>query len=365
MKVLSSFLAFMVYGATMAQVSDAYTFKILKQNDALPVCSQGNTGTCWSFSTASFLESEIIRMGHKPVDLSEMHIVKNVYKEKADNYVRYHGKTNFGQGSLAHDYLQAAEKNGLVPNKSFHPDLHQDKKHNHKEVFTVLNSMVKTYSGSDKLSPNWKKAINGVLDGYFGDDVETFSYDGEKFSPKTFSNHLGIDFSKYRHVTSYKDFSMAEPVILPVPDNWSNGKYDNVPLFTLWEMVEMAVLNGYTLSWDADVSNKGFNSKDGIAIVPTQKVDWKTIKKPAKEKTITADDRQKNFDNHVVTDDHLMHITGMAKDQNGTKYLVVKNSWGTERGLKDFEGYIFVSEAYFKLNTISITFHQDALMIHR
>lgn len=342
--------------------TEVYQFQITKQNDALPVCSQGKTGTCWSFATASFLESELMRMGKGKIDLSEMFIVKNIYKEKVENYVRYHGKTNFGQGSLAHDYLNAVEKYGLMPNDAFYPEIHIDKKHNHKELFSVLKSMANTFATSGNLTGKWKVGYQAVLDAYFGADKENFEYKGKTYNPESFKKNLKIEPKKYRHITSFTHLPMGEkPVVLQLPDNWSRGSFENMPMTMMFEMTEMAILNGFTVVWDADVSNKGFNSKKGIAIAPKEdNFSWNELKEPAKELEISQELRQKEFDRHVVTDDHLMHITGMATDQKGNKYFVVKNSWGTKRGKEGFEGYLFVSKAYFMLNTIAVTFHQDA-----
>lgn len=339
-----------------------YNFVETHQNDALDVLSQGKTGTCWSFATSSFLESELIRMGKGPINLSEMFIVKNVYKEKANNYVRFHGKTNFGEGSLSHDYLNAAEKYGVVPYENFHPEIHEDKKHNHSEMVSVLKPMVKTFASSSNLSLTWQNAYDRVLDVYFGSDPESIKMDGKSYSPIEYKNALGIVASDYRHFTSFTHHPFKSSFILEVPDNWANGLYENIDLDYLTQLSITALKMGYTISWDADVSNKGFSSKKGYALVPNDDdFNVNNITEAVEEKVITQEMRQEKFDKHIVTDDHLMHITGVTEDENGKVFFIVKNSWGTERGLEGFEGHIFVSEAYFRLNTISVTLHKTAL----
>lgn len=339
-----------------------YNFVHTKQNDALDVLSQGRTGTCWSFATSSFLESELIRMGKGPINLSEMFIVKNVYKEKANNYVRFHGKTNFGEGSLTHDYLNAAEKYGVMPFEDFHPEIHEDKKHNHSEMVSILKPMVKTFAKSSNLSDKWKEAYNRVLDIYFGSEEDSFKADGKEYSPKSYKNALGIVAADYRHFTSYTHHPFKSSFILEVPDNWANGEYENIPIDQLTEMSKVALRMGYTISWDADVSNKGFSSSKGLALVPKdESIKVNDLKEPIEEVEVTQELRQEKFDKHIVTDDHLMHITGITEDEDGNTFFIVKNSWGVERGMEGFEGHIFVSEAYFKLNTISVTLHKTAL----
>lgn len=359
-------IATSLFAQEKKDIEPIYHFVHTKQNDALDVLSQGRTGTCWSFATSSFLESELMRMGKGNINLSEMYIVKNVYKEKANNYVRFHGKTNFGEGSLTHDYLNAAEKYGLVPFEDFHPEIHQDKLHNHAEMVSILKPMVSTFAKSSNLTDNWQDAYSRVLDVYFGSDPKGVDVDGKSLSPKKYKDHLGIVAADYRHFTSYLHHPFKSNFILEVPDNWANGEYENIPINHLTEMCKTALRMGYTISWDADVSNNGFSSQQGLALVPKDdKVKVNDITEPIEEKVITQEMRQEKFDKHIVTDDHLMHITGITEDEEGNTFFIVKNSWGTERGMKGFEGHVIVSEAYFRLNTISVTLHKTALHLRK
>ncbi len=336
-----------------------YSFDVIKQNKALEVCSQGITGTCWSFSTASFLESELERMGFGKNDLSEMYIVKNVYKEKAMNYVNYHGKTNFGEGSLAHDYLNAAEKYGLMSYEAF-PGRVADEKYDHREMASVLEAYIKAVVKNGKLTKHWKDGYAAVLDAYLGADGAVSNFNGKSVNPMDFKKAIGFKAADYITLTSFTHHPMEKDIILELPDNWSNGFHYNVALDELEETTIKALEEGYTLVWDADVSNKGFSSKEGMAIVPKVKEDSMFVYM-GEEMEIDAAYRQELFEDQETTDDHLMHITGLAKDQNGEKYFIVKNSWGTERGREGHEGYLFVSSAYFRLNTISVTLHKSAL----
>ncbi len=337
----------------------AYNFEAISQNKALEVCSQGITGTCWSFSTASFLESELERLGHGKLDLSEMFIVKNVYKEKALNYVSYHGKTNFGEGSLAHDYLNAAEKYGLMTYAAF-PGRIADERYDHREMASILEAYVKAVVSNGKLTKHWKDGYAGVLDAYLGEDNEESNFNGKKLSALELKEKVGFSAADYITLTSFTHHPFGKNIILELPDNWSNGFHYNMELDKLESATVAALEAGYTLVWDADVSNDGFSSKEGIAIVPEEVTDSMFVYVGAEE-AITPALRQEKFEDQITTDDHLMHITGLAKDQNGTTYFLVKNSWGTERGREGFEGYLFVSSEYFRLNTISVTVHKSAL----
>ncbi len=337
----------------------AYKFETITQNKALEVCSQGITGTCWSFSTASFLESEMERLGHGKLDLSEMFIVKNVYKEKALNYVNYHGKTNFGEGSLAHDYLNAAEKYGLMTYEAF-PGRIGDERHDHREMASVLEAFVKAVVGKGKISKHWKAAYAGVLDAYLGADNTVSTFNGKKLSAMELKNAVSFSAADYITLTSFTHHPFEKDIILELPDNWSNGFHYNMELDALEAATVKSLKAGYTLVWDADVSNKGFSSQDGLAIVPEEIADSMFVYH-TEEMSISQEYRQEKFEDQVTTDDHLMHITGLAKDQNGKTYFLVKNSWGTERGREGHEGYLFVSPEYFRLNTIAVTVHKSAL----
>ncbi len=339
--------------------TEAYKFETTIQNNALEVCSQGITGTCWSFSTASFLESELERLGYGAIDLSEMFIVKNVYKEKALNYVNYHGKTNFGEGSLAHDYLNAAEKYGIMTYEAF-PGRIEDVKHDHREMAGILEAYVKAVVSKGKISKYWKDGYAGVLDAYLGSDGAVSTLNGKELNAMEMKDAVSFKAADYITLTSFTHHPFGQDIILELPDNWSNGFHYNMDLEALENATMKALKAGYTLVWDADVSNSGFSSKDGIAIAPAEESDSMFVHLGT-EMEISQALRQEKFEDQETTDDHLMHITGLAKDQNGETYFIVKNSWGTERGREGFEGYLFVSSAYFRLNTISVTVHKSAL----
>lgn len=338
-----------------------YQFTTTVDIEASQVKSQDNTGTCWSYSTASFLESEIIRMGKPLMDLSEMYVVRHVYPAKADKYVRMHGTSNFGQGSLGHDLMNAVADYGIVPNDVYSGLKNGASAHDHSEMSAVLKAMLDSYIKQKTLSPNWRNAYNAVLDSYLGEVPENFQYKGKTYTPTSFRDYLGIRSEDYVSISSYTHHPYYKPFIVEVPDNWSNGMFHNVMLDELVEITKDAIRNGYTIEWDGDVSHKGFNSKIGIAIEAEAgtEITFETIHK---EKMVSPEMRQESFDNYTTGDDHLMHITGLAKDQNGTVYFIIKNSWGTNRGQKGYEGYLYVSEEYFKMNTVSILLHKDGVM---
>jgi len=356
------FIAAFVMSFNFSSAQDTLSFQKIVQWDANPVESQGRTGTCWSYSTSSFLESELIRMGKGTHNLSEIFIARQVYLNKADNYVRRHGKTQFGEGSLGHDLLNAVDDYGIVPNEVFNGLQTESKTHNHSELAAILEGYVKSVVSNKgkKLTPLWKKGYASLLDIYLGEYPESFSYKGKEYTPKSFASALGLKADNYITLTSYTHKPFYTNFILGIPDNWDNGSFYNLPLDEMLEMTKKALRDGYTIEWDADVSNEGFNSKEGIAVAA--KEDEKpNFKLTAEEMNVTQEIRQENFDNYTVTDDHLMHIVGLVKGVDDKEYFVVKNSWGDERGLEDYKGHVLVSEAYFKMNTISILLHKDAL----
>jgi len=341
--------------------SQNYEFSTIKDIEANPVISQDNTGTCWSFSTTSFLESEIIRLTGKHIDISEMYNVRNTYPKKAWNYVMRQGKAQFGEGGLAHDVIYSAQDFGIVPNEVFKGN-QIDNKYNHAEMVAVLESMLKTYVSNPgkKLSPNWKDAVNAVLDVYMGKNVSEFTFEGKKYTPKSFLEFTKINPENYVTISSYTNEPYYKPFLLDIPDNFSNGLFYNLPLDEFIANVDNAIDNGYTLAIDADVSENTFSGKNGIAVIPANEEDAKLILTEIKpEKNITPEFRQAEFENFDTTDDHLMHIVGKVKDQKGNIYYKVKNSWGTKAG-KD--GFIYMSVPYVKLKSISVLLHKDGLL---
>jgi bleomycin hydrolase len=355
-------LAILALSLNFCFAQDTLSFEKVVQWDANPVESQGQTGTCWSYSASSFLESELIRMKKGTHNLSEMFIARQVYINKAENYVRRHGKTQFGEGSLGHDLLNAVDMYGIVPTEVFDGLQMGTEKHNHAELADILKGYVKTIVSNKggKLSPMWKEGYNALLDIYLGEYPEEFKYDGKSYTPQTFAKELGISSNNYITLTSYTHQPFYSSFILDIPDNWDNGTFHNVKLDELVSIAKKALKDGYTLDWDADVSNTGFNSNEGIAVQPMEgeKPNFTTT---SEEMKVTQDIRQKYYDDYTVGDDHLMHIVGLTKGIDGKEYFIVKNSWGDERGLDDFKGHVLVSEAYFRMNTISILLHKDAL----
>ncbi|MAQ31946.1 MAG: aminopeptidase [Flavobacteriales bacterium] len=337
---------FVLFSTFLIKAQDSLVFSNIITLDVNNVESQGKTGTCWSYATASFLESELIRMGKGQYDLSEMFVARNVYLEKADNFVRRHGKTNFGEGSLSHDLINTIEKYGLVPNEIFNGFVTDSDKHDHSELSKLLEAYLNVVISQKKPSVLWRKGYEAILDVYLGQAPEYFNFQGKEYSPTTFAKYLKLDVNDYINLSSFTYHPFYEWFVLGVPDNWSNGMFFNIPIEEMLDIVKKAINNGFSIAWDTDVSNDEFDSKKGVASVDVE---------------VTQDFRQINFDNYTVTDDHLMHITGLAQGSDGLVYFLVKNSWGDNRGMENYKGYIWVSENYFKLNTISIMLHKDGV----
>lgn len=345
---------------------EPYQFTKAIDLDATPVISQGRTGTCWSFASSSFLESEIIRLTGKEIDISEMYNVRNTYPVKAENYIMRQGKAQFSEGGLAHDVFKSIRNHGLVPVEVYSGLLNDKTTHNHAELVAVLSSMLNTYieNPGRTLSSNWRSAIDAVLDEYLGKNVTSFTYEGKKYTPISFLEMTKIKAEDYVNITSFSNHPFYEQFILNIPDNFSNGSFYNVPIDELVNTIDHALENGYTVELDCDVSERTFSSKDGVAVVPSNALNnAKALQGVYPEKKITQEYRQQEFENYNTTDDHLMHITGIVKDQNGVKYYMVKNSWGTDSSRTKYDGYVYFSEAYVRLKTISITLHKNGVPV--
>ncbi len=338
-------------------LSAQYTFTDTERVGCTPVKNQQNTGTCWSYATASLIESEVARLDNKEVNLSEMYIVRNIYQDKAINYLLRQGKANFSQGSLSHDLVNMIEKVGVMPEADYSGLVPGAVIHNHSEMEAGLKGFLDGVNSAKNLSPKWMDAFSSILDTYLGPVPTKFTYEGKQYTPKKFAAHLGIEPDNYLSISSFTHHPFGETFILEVPDNYSNGAYHNVPIDDLVEMTKKAIKDGYSLAWDGDVSEKGFSAQNGIAILPTdpQREDLFTTIGP--EINVTQAIRQQAFMAKSTTDDHLMHIVGMSQDQKGNTYFIIKNSWGE---ISDHKGFLHMSEAYFRMKTVAVMVHKDA-----
>lgn len=338
---------------------DIHQFEILNEIKTTSVKDQGSTGTCWAFATTSFLETELLRMGKGEFDLSEMFIVRKAYPLKADKYIRRHGTSNFSQGGQAHDVLMIYKNYGIIP-EEFYGGNPVDGRHSHAELELVMKGMLDGVLVNNKISNKWEKALNKTLDSYLGEIPQTFSVDNKEYSPKSFADELGLNPDDYIEFTSYTNEPFYQWVDLDIPDNWTNDKYFNVPIDDILSIMNNALENGYSVCWDGDSGKDNFYRKEGYAVIPIDdepKLEERT--EPEKEKDITQEMRQTAYNSFDVTDDHLMHIVGTAKNQIGTNFFYTKNSWGTKD--KKFDGYWYMSEQYVKLKTVAIMVHKDAV----
>lgn len=344
-----------------------YKFTISKSIDAAPIQNQGRTGTCWSFSTLSFFESEVMRTKKiKDVKLSEMFVVRKTYPLKAESYVRMHGNAQFAEGGEPSDVMACWKNYGMVPREIYNGNLKETYNHGAMDS-TLLSEMKKVVDPKNQIidPAAYKTTVETVLDKYLGKAPEEFEYKGKKYTPKTYAAELGLNPDDYIALSSFTHHPFYQPFILEVPDNWAWKQYNNVPLEDLMKTIDNAINLGYGIAWAADVSEPYFRFKDGLALVPEN---WSNLSedeknncfvKPCKQQVITQELRQQKFDNYETQDDHGMHIIGVAKDQNGAKYYLVKNSWGTTRN--ECDGYFYASPEYVRLKTISITVNKKCV----
>ena len=366
-----------------AKKSDSgYVFTIVKQIPATPVKNQYRSSTCWSYSTIGFLEAELLRTKHDTFNLSDMFCVRKDYSEKAEMYVRFEGKHNFGGGGEAHDVMNVLKNYGMVPAEAYSGNVIGEDKPVHGEMDAVLEAMINAVvkNPNKKLTPVWRQAVDGVLDAYLGKVPEKFTYKGTEYTPMSFAGMMGLNPDEYVELTSFSHHPFYSRFILEIPDNWAMNEVYNIPLDDLLQVIHNSIDNGYTVAWGADVSEKGFSWKNGVAVVPDrnapemagmESAKWQKMSdvdkdkllykfdKPVPEKKITQEMRQLEFDNYQTTDDHGMLITGTAKDQNGNSYFLVKNSWGTEGS--PYKGYFYASEPYVQLKTIDLMVNIKAI----
>jgi bleomycin hydrolase len=344
-----------------------YKFTPVKNIEATGVQNQGQTGTCWSFSSLSYFESELIRMGKgKDFNLSEMFVVRMSYPQKAENYIRMHGKAQFAEGGEFHDVVNVIRDYGMVPEEIYNGNLKSGEKYNHHIMDSILLSMVKEIAKSDKtIDPSWKKNLEAKLDEMLGKVPQEFEWKGKKYTPQTFAKEMGIVPDDYVYISSFTHRPFYKKFVIEIPDNWAWEQAHNVQLNEMMETIDNALNNGFGVAWAADVSEPGFKFKEGLAILPEKPVAQMTEEekkqmfiKPVPQLQVTPENRQLGFDNYETQDDHGMHITGIVKDQDGKKYYIVKNSWGKEN---ECDGYFYASEEYVKMKTISIMVHRNAV----
>jgi bleomycin hydrolase len=332
------------------------------------VKNQGSSGTCWSYSGNSFLESEMIRIGKQPVEISQIFTARNAYVEKGKNYVRMHGAVTLGDGGSLHDVTNMLKKYGAVPQEVYTGLNYGTAKNKFAEMAALTEGLlvaaVKNPNG--ELTPNWIKAYEAVIDSYLGQVPQNFNYKGKNYTPQSFAKEVvGLNPDEYIEFSSYSNAPYYTKTMLMVPDNWSFDMIYNVRLNDMTDIIDNALKNGYTVAWATDVSEKSFSWKNGVAYVPTKKVDEMTAEEkenmfngPKPEMDITEEVRQKAFDNYQTTDDHGMHIVGVSKDQDGKEYYIVKNSWGASN---DYKGYLYVTKNFIKYKSTALMVNKAAI----
>lgn len=370
---------------SMAQnETDVYNFTVVKENPITSIKNQANSGTCWSFAGVGFLESELLKMGKGTHDLSEMYIVRRNYEDKAVKYARLHGSLNFGGGGSFADVIETLDEYGVVPENDYKGLMYGEENHKHGEVDNLLSIYMNGVIANKNrtLTPVWLRGYNGVLDAYFGEKPDSFLQNGKTYTPQSFATLLGLKSDNYVSLSSFTHHQFYKEFAVEVPDNWRWANSYNLPLDELIQAIDNALMNGYTVAWATDVSEVGF-SRSGIAIVPdlessenagSDQAHWlglsageksneiraKIGKEILKEKVITQEDRQAAFDNYETTDDHGMQIYGIAKDKDGNKFYMVKNSWG-ETG--PYKGLWYASESFVKYKTTNVVINKNGLPV--
>lgn len=375
MAVLS---VFVWSAAAQEKETEGFVFTTVKENPITSIKNQNRSSTCWSFSALAFLESELLRMGKGTYDFSEMFVVHHTMTDRAERYVRLHGDNSFSPGGSFYDNIYCMKNYGLVPQEAMHGIMYGDTLPVHTELDAVAEGYVNAIAkGKLKtLTPVWKKGLSAIYDTYLGQCPEKFTYQGKEYTPKTFAQSTGLNADDYVSLTSFTHHPFYTEFAIEIQDNWRNGNSWNLPLDEFMAVIDNAVDKGYTVAWGSDVSELGF-TRNGIAVLPDMEhpdltgsdmARWtgltaedkrkEATAKPGPEKEVTQEMRQTGFDNWETTDDHGMLIYGLAKDQNGKPYYMVKNSWGTKN---KYKGTWYASKAFVKYKTINILVHKDAV----
>ena len=378
--ILSAAAAALIAANASAQTPE-YEFTTVKENPVTSIKNQYRSGTCWCFSALSFIESEILRTKGIEVDLSEMFVVGKSYRDRAVKYVRLDGHLNFAAGSSFGDVLHVLKDYGIVPQTEMPGFNYGTELPEHNELDSALKGYVDAIKKNPnrKLSTAWLNGFDGIVAAYFGEYPETFVVDGKEYTPETYRDALGFNYDDYVSITSFTHHPFYEQFVIEVCDNWRWDSSYNLPMDEMMEVMYNAINKGYTVAWASDVSEKGF-TRDGLAVMPVEEKkaaagsdQERWVGQAAEEKaeevkaalpeemTITQEMRQDGYDRKTTTDDHGMHIYGLAKDQNGNQYFMVKNSWG-ETG--KYKGVWYASDAFVRYKTINIIVHKDALPKH-
>ena len=390
-KIITMSLAAVFSTAVMAQTTEkkdsinpnAPVFTVIKENPITSIKNQARSGTCWNYSTLSFFEAEILKKTKKTYDLCEMFVCNKNYMDRAIVKVRMHGDAQFSQGGAAYDVLAVMQKYGICPEEAMPAPgtMHGDTLNNFNEFFGVMEPYVDAVSKLNikKLSPTWKKGLQGILDAYLGTCPESFTYEGKKYTPKEFANSLGLDFNDYVTITSYTHHPFYTTFPVEVQDNWRQPGSWNLPIDEMAAIIDNAVMNGYTVAWGGDVSEDGF-TRDGLALLideaepqgleGSDMAKWlklsakekndkiKEAGVKVKEKTPSQEQRQEEYDNWTLTDDHGMLIYGIAKDQTGREYYMVKNSWGKTG---EYKGIWYMSKNFIIAKTMDYMVNKNAI----
>lgn len=362
-KVLITAFAALICICAFAQTQTIYKFTPVNDIKVTEVKDQASTGTCWCFATVSFLEAELIRRGKGEFDLSEMYIVRNNYNTRLfDNYLR-RGKGNIGPGSIAHMAINAVKNHGVMPESAYHGINYDSNRHNHGEMSALIKAVAAVEVDMMRQSPQSKAVMKNIFDTYLGELPETFKYNGKEYTAQSFAKAIGLDnLDDYVEITSFSHHPFYTMVPLEIPDNWDHALLWNVPLQDMMDIIDNALKSGYTVAWDGDLTKGEFNHNRGIAICP-EPADFNEAVKLDKvfpPRKVDQAVRQADFETFKTVDDHLMHLTGLYKDQNGDYFYKTKNSWGTGRN-EEMKGYLYMSRSYIEMRTISILVHKDAI----
>lgn len=313
------------------------------------VKDQYMSSTCWSFSSTSLLESELMKMGKEKIDLSEMFIARYSMIRKIQRHLKLKGSNFFTPGGQFHDVIWVIKNFGIVPEEAYSGKVAGQPNHNHAALDTLFSKYVTACvrNGITELDEKQTIFIESMLDSYLGPVPSEFFYKGRKYSPQSFmKQYLKLDPDNYIEITSYTHHPFYTKFVLEDRYNWTNDEYYNVTMDDFSRITDNGLTAGFTIGWDGDAEDACFDYYGGLAWLPGTISNFQSV-------------RQKAFKDSSTLLNHMMHIVGTVKDKQGNKWYYVKNSWGDYSN--SLGGFLFMRDDYFKIRTVAIIVNKNAI----
>jgi bleomycin hydrolase len=334
--------------STFIYLSGFTQINLVSKIKTTPIQNQSLSGTCWSFASLSFLESELIRTNIGTIKLSEMFVARHAYLLKIKEHLKQKGGNYFTSGGQFQDVAKVINQYGIVPKEAYSGLPNNETYYDHGVLDTLIITLVRQLVAQNDtiLSTQNEAYINHLLDSCMGILPAEFIYKNKTYTPISFAkDYCKLNMDNYVSVTAYKHHALNKPIILEDKYNWSKSTYYNVSYANFLTITNNALKNKYSVLWDGDVTEEEFQFENGLATLPTKKANCEAL-------------RNSSFLNGDSKIDHVMHIVGIGIDKKSNRFYYVKNSWGNEN---IYNGFLYMNEAYFSIKTIAIVVHKNMI----